>query len=72
MAKLIEDLRKLNKEELLEKKSANVSEYRKAKFALKSGDVSAENVNKARELKLEIARIETILKELEIVENESK
>ena len=72
MAKQIDDLRKLNKEELLEKKGAAVAEYRKIKFNLKSGDITADNINKARELKAEIARISTVLKELTLVENENK
>jgi ribosomal protein L29 len=67
----VEDLRKLNKAELLEKKNANVLELKKVKFALKSGDINAENVNKSRALKSEIARISTVLNELELIKEDN-
>lgn len=67
MARLIEDLRKLNREELLEKKSTAVAEYRKVKFSLKSGDITADNINKARSLKEEISKISTVLQEMELI-----
>lgn len=67
MARVIEDLRKLNKDELMEKKNSGISELNKLKFDLKSGDITAEKINRSRELKLEIARISTVLNELELV-----
>lgn len=69
MARNIDELRKLNKEELIEKKLSDLQELKKVKFKLKSGDTTADNINKARKLKLEIARISTILNELKLVEN---
>lgn len=69
MARNIDELRKLNKEELIEKKLSDLQELKKVKFKLKSGDITADNINKARKLKLEIARISTILNELKLVEN---
>jgi len=74
MSKLIDDLRKLNKDELMERKSVSLAELKKIKFALKSGDITAENVNKARQLKDEVAKISTVLKEMDLikkVENEN-
>lgn len=67
MARKVEDLRKLNREELVEKKNANLLELKKIKFELKSGNISAEKINRARELKLENAQISTILNELELI-----
>ena len=72
MARLIEDLRKLNKVELLEKKGTAIAEYRKVKFNLKSGEITAENINSARSLKDEISKISTVLKELELIKQEDK
>lgn len=63
----IEDLRKLNKEELIEQKNSSVTELKKLKFDLKSGDISAEKINRSRELKNEIAKISTVLNELELI-----
>lgn len=63
----IEDLRKLNKEELTEQKNSSVTELKKLKFDLKSGDISAEKINRTRELKTEIAKISTVLNELELI-----
>lgn len=71
--KSVEELRKLTKDELYEMKRADVSELRKGKFNLKSGTITGETVNKVRELKKEIARISTVLNEMELlgtVENE--
>ncbi len=72
MSKLAEDFRKLNREELLEKKNSNLIELKKIKFDLKSGDITAEKINKARELKKEVAVISTVLNELEIVTENGK
>ncbi len=72
MSKLVEDLRKLNKDELVEKKNANLIELKKIKFDLKSGDITAEKINKAREFKLEVARISTVLTELELIKENGK
>lgn len=69
MARKIDELRKLNKEELIEKKLSDLQELKKVKFRLKSGDITPDNINNARRLKLEIARISTILNELKLVEN---
>ena len=69
MSKLIEDLRKLNTAELLEKKNANLTELKKIKFDLKSGDITAEKVNRARALKDEVAKISTVLTELELIKD---
>ncbi len=73
--KSIEELRKLTKDELYEMKRSDVAELRKGKFELKSGNVAGEVVNRVRELKKEIARISTVLNEmnlLETVENNEK
>lgn len=63
----IDELRKLSKVELTDKVNDYVTEFKKVKFALKSGDITAENVNKSRELKTDIARMKTVLNELNLV-----
>ena len=67
----VDELRKLTKEELFEKKRSDVTEFRKIKFNLKSGDVTGENIKKLRELKYEIARISTVLNEMDLVNENS-
>lgn len=61
------DIRKLEKNELVQKCNELISELKKVKFSLKSGDITPENVNKARALKKDIARAKTVLKELSLV-----
>jgi ribosomal protein L29 len=63
----LEELRKLSQSELTDKCNEAVKELHKVKFALKSGNIDAENVNKARTLKKDIARIKTILNELALL-----
>jgi ribosomal protein L29 len=67
----IDELRKLSKNELLEKCNTSLVESKKVRLALKSGNISAEIVNKSRALKLDVAKIKTVLSELNLVtENE--
>lgn len=68
----VSEIRKLERNELVEKCNTSIEEYKKIKFALKSGGINPENVNKARELKRDIARYKTILKELALLETETK
>ncbi len=63
----LEEIRKLSKNELIEKSNAAVLDLRKVHFGLKSGELSAENINKARSLKKDIARMKTIINELELL-----
>lgn len=67
--KTVEELRKLNREELIQLKSENLQNLNKVKLSLKLGDVKGENVNMARELKKENARISTIINELGLIES---
>lgn len=69
MLRKIDELRKLSREELIARKASDVQELRKIKIELKSGNTTPENINNARRLKLEIARISTVLRELELLEN---
>jgi ribosomal protein L29 len=62
----IDEIRKLKINELIEKKSSNNAEYRKLKFALKSGEITAENINRAREIKKENALISTVINEIKL------
>ncbi|GIW57598.1 MAG: hypothetical protein KatS3mg083_543 [Candidatus Dojkabacteria bacterium] len=68
MARRIDELRKLNKEELIDLKSSLVARLRKVKILLKSGQTTPENINEARKLKVDIARVSTVLTELELLE----
>jgi ribosomal protein L29 len=61
------EIRKFTKEELVNKYNEFTTEFAKIKVALKSGDITAENVNKSRELKKDIAKIQTVLSELKLV-----
>lgn len=63
----ISELRKLSKNELVEKSNSSLGEYKVVKLALKCGDLSPENVNKSRALKKGMARMKTILNELNLV-----
>jgi ribosomal protein L29 len=62
------EIRKLEKAELIQKCNELLAEYKRTKFALKSGDITPENINKARVLKKDIARAKTVLMELSLVE----
>ncbi len=64
------EMRKLSATELREKCEAALVEYKKVKLALKTGEITPENVNKARNLKAEIARMKTVLKELSLITNQ--
>ncbi len=68
MSRRIDELRKLNKAELKDLKSSLVSKFRKVKILLKSGQATPENINEVRKLKVEIARVSTVLTELELLE----
>lgn len=68
MARRIDELRNLNKEELIDLKSSLVARLRKVKILLKSGQTTPENINEARKLKVDIARVSTVLTELELLE----
>ncbi|BDQ04921.1 MAG: hypothetical protein KatS3mg084_0439 [Candidatus Dojkabacteria bacterium] len=68
MARRIDELRKLSKEELRDMKSSLVARFRKVKILLKSGQTAPENINESRALKVDIARVSTVLKELELLE----
>jgi ribosomal protein L29 len=63
----ISEIRKLTKEEITTKANELVSELRKVKTALKSGELSGENINKHRELKKTIAKLKTVLTELSLL-----
>lgn len=67
MTNLIHDLRKLSKEELLERYHLAVTEFKKVSIDLKSGIITPENINKVRRLRKEIARIKTVLREIELL-----
>lgn len=64
----VTELRKLSIEELNSELITAIMEYKKVRFNLKSGNISSENINKHRILRKKIARIKTILRELEILE----
>lgn len=64
------ELRKLEQSELVQKCNEMIAEFKKVKFALKSGDITPDNINKSRELKKDIARLKTVLKELSLVNAE--
>jgi ribosomal protein L29 len=66
-----EELRKLSNTELIEKSNESVLEFKKVKFELKSGNITPENVNKARALKKDIARIKTVINELNLLSEAS-
>jgi ribosomal protein L29 len=63
----VEEIRKLTNAELVEKVNASILELKKAKFALKSGNLAPENINKARQLKKDIARMKTVLTEMKLI-----
>lgn len=64
----VAELRNLNIDELSSELTSAIIEYKKVKFNLKGGNISSENINKHRILRKKIARIKTIIKELEILQ----
>lgn len=69
------EIRKLERNELVQQCNAMINELKKVKFNLKSGEITPEMINKARNLKKDIARAKTVLKEMSLVtpiESESK
>jgi len=63
-----DELRKLSTDELVTKCNESLVEFKKIKFALKTGNITPENINKARELRKDIARVKTILNEMKLLE----
>lgn len=68
----VSELRKLSLVELKAELSSAIIEYKKVKFELKSGKITSDNINKARQLRKKIARIKTIIKEIEILNTLNK
>ncbi len=63
----MDELRQLTQEELRDKCNAQLAELAKVKLALKSGQLTSENINNARDLKKTIARIKTVLREKRLI-----
>jgi ribosomal protein L29 len=68
----IAEIRKLSQNELVEKCNASVAELKTVELALQTGNLSAENVNKVRSLKKDVARMKTVLNELRLVSENEK
>lgn len=68
----VSELRKLSLVELKAELSSAIIEYKRVKLELKSGKVTSDNINKARQLRKKIARIKTIIKEIEILNTLNK
>lgn len=63
----INELRKMPREELLSLLSSERADLMKLRIQLKSGVTNSDNVNNYRNKRKLIARIKTILKELELI-----
>ncbi|MCX8034734.1 MAG: 50S ribosomal protein L29 [Candidatus Dojkabacteria bacterium] len=63
----INELRKMPREELLSLLSSERADLMKLRIQLKSGVTNSDNINNYRNKRKLIARIKTILKELELI-----
>lgn len=63
----VNELRKMPKDELLSLLNSERANLMKLRIQLKSGGISSDNVNNYRNKRKLIARIKTVLKELELI-----